>query len=190
MDTAGKGAQEVQAYMDKMLKERWTSDDAQYAEEEKSLQNEAELWELWEESMATVDADDVKQSLATELNIPPEEEAWFLPFLPRAKLAVKQHRKKERKEKEVQLGSLLTLDDIAKLVLGGEPDSSLVADTRAQLEKGEVAVSEEICKSAADLMKQRAIDTSAPDDRPTVEAMFETLKVHSLAALEHCSSCL
>jgi anti-sigma28 factor (negative regulator of flagellin synthesis) len=209
LDTAGKSALELKEHLFRRTPEGVAEAEAEYERQYVEALQQDELRRTLREQMADIDIDAIRQAMNEDLGLlQPDERDQLDTLLSSTEIvshARQLHKQKQREQKqreqqqqqqqrpEAEAGATvepaLTLDDIAKLVLGGDhnDDAARVAETRAKIESGELAVSEETYAAAVQLMRERSLAAAEPSERATVEATFDTMHVRAVCAV--CAVC-
>jgi TolA-binding protein len=198
LDTAGKTALELKANIFRRTPEAVAETEAEYEREYVEALQQDELRRNLREQMADIDVDAIRQAMNEDMGLLQPEERDQLDALLSStevvshaqQLRKQKQREQQKREQQQQqqrpeaeagatVGPALTLDDIAKLVLGGDhnDDAARVAETRAKIESGELAVSEETYAAAVQLMRERSLAAAEPSERADVEATFDTMHV-------------
>ncbi|ELR21302.1 enoylCoA hydratase/isomerase family domain containing protein [Acanthamoeba castellanii str. Neff] len=192
LDTAGKSALELKEHLFRRTPEGVAEAEAEYERQYVEALQQDELRRTLREQMADIDIDAIRQAMNEDLGLlQPDERDQLDTLLSSTEIvshARQLHKQKQREQQQQQqqrpeaeagatVEPALTLDDIAKLVLGGDhnDDAARVAETRAKIESGELAVSEETYAAAVQLMRERSLAAAEPSERATVEATFDTM---------------
>jgi hypothetical protein len=208
LDTAGKSALELKAHLFRRSPEDVAELEANYERQYLAALEQEKVGRAVDEQINSLSLDEVKESMMQDYGLLSSEEREQLDILlsstdfateasrrkhqtkynqaeQQQQQQKKQHQQQQQQDRpkvEMSADAPLTLDDIARLVLGGSDDATLVAETRAKIENRELAVSEEIYAAAVQLMRERALATTiSSEERDIVEATFNTMRVRAAA---------
>lgn len=185
LDTAGKSANELKQALAKRRNENVSQIEAEYERQFTKAAEDDKAYQTFLDIFDQNDPDEVKRLMAEDLGLSPEARKELDELIPSASInpASARRRPDSKQRLEIEAKPLITLDDVARLILGGNPDATQVADKRGQIERGEVSVSDDVYVAAGQLMRERALADVEPDQRPIVEATFDAFKVEALPQL-------